>query len=88
VHAGRDHRASGSHRHPDRGDERGRRRASNLVGKPAALLLLRRNATVTVCHRRPVTSRGIRETQTSWWQPPQGKPHHQDMVKPGASSST
>jgi len=25
---------------------------SNLVGKPAALLLLRRNATVTLCHTR------------------------------------
>jgi methylenetetrahydrofolate dehydrogenase (NADP+)/methenyltetrahydrofolate cyclohydrolase len=25
---------------------------SNLVGKPTALLLLRRNATVTVCHTR------------------------------------
>jgi methylenetetrahydrofolate dehydrogenase (NADP+)/methenyltetrahydrofolate cyclohydrolase len=25
---------------------------SNLVGKPAALLLLKRNATVTVCHTR------------------------------------
>src|SRR3984893_6551285 len=26
---------------------------SNLVGKPTALLLLRRNATVTLCHTRP-----------------------------------
>ena len=28
---------------------------SNIVGKPAALLLLAKNATVTICHSRPRT---------------------------------
>jgi methylenetetrahydrofolate dehydrogenase (NADP+) / methenyltetrahydrofolate cyclohydrolase len=59
---------------------------SNLVGKPTALLLLRRNATVTLCHTRTrdlashtrsadilVAAAGMANLIT------------QDMVKPGAS---
>ena len=52
VHAGRRHRAAGA-----RGFADCRQRAvvlgrSDIVGKPMALLLLHRDATVTICHSR------------------------------------
>jgi len=58
---------------------------SNLVGKPMSLLLLSRNATVTVCHSRTVGLPGIcREADVLvvaigrlWYVQP-------DWVKPGA----
>lgn len=59
---------------------------SNLVGKPTALLLLRRNATVTVCHTRtkdlPSHIRGADILVAA-----AGKANliTSDMVKPGAS---
>jgi len=59
---------------------------SNIVGKPVALLLLQRNATVTVCHSRTTGLAGIcREADIlvaaigrPWFVTP-------DMVKPGAA---
>jgi len=59
---------------------------SNLVGKPAALLLLRRNATVTVCHTK--TSDLARHTRNAdLLVAAAGKANliTRDMVKPGAS---
>jgi methylenetetrahydrofolate dehydrogenase (NADP+)/methenyltetrahydrofolate cyclohydrolase len=59
---------------------------SNLVGKPAALLLLRRNATVTVCHTK--TRDLARHTRNAdLLVAAAGKANliTKDMVKPGAS---
>lgn len=59
---------------------------SNLVGKPTALLLLRRNATVTVCHTR--TKDLLSHTRTAdILVAAAGKANliTRDMVKPGAS---
>src|ERR1700675_1660148 len=59
---------------------------SNLVGKPTALLLLRRNATVTVCHSR--TKDLARHTKNAdILDSAAGQPNliTRDMVKPGAS---
>jgi methylenetetrahydrofolate dehydrogenase (NADP+)/methenyltetrahydrofolate cyclohydrolase len=59
---------------------------SNLVGKPTALLMLRRNATVTVCHTR--TRDLASHTQTAdILVVAAGKPNliGRDMVRPGAA---
>jgi methylenetetrahydrofolate dehydrogenase (NADP+)/methenyltetrahydrofolate cyclohydrolase len=59
---------------------------SNLVGKPAALLLLRRNATVTVCHTK--TRDLARHTRNAdLLVAAAGKANliTKDMVKPGAA---
>lgn len=58
---------------------------SNIVGKPMALLLLHRNATVTICHSRTqVLAEVTREADILICAV--GKPHviKRDMVKPGA----
>jgi methylenetetrahydrofolate dehydrogenase (NADP+)/methenyltetrahydrofolate cyclohydrolase len=59
---------------------------SNLVGKPTALLLLRRNATVTVCHTRTKDLAG-HTRNADILVSAAGKPNliTRDMVKPGAS---
>jgi len=59
---------------------------SNLVGKPTALLLLKRNATVTICHTR--TKDLASHTRTAdILVAAAGKANliTRDMVKPGAS---
>lgn len=59
---------------------------SNIVGKPAALLMLRENATVTVCHSRTV---GLKEivSQADIVIAAVGKAKFVtvDMIKPGAA---
>ena len=59
---------------------------SNIVGKPMAMLLLGRNATVTVCHSR---TNGLKETcrQADILIAAVGRPEFvtADMVKPGAA---
>ena len=59
---------------------------SNIVGKPAALLLLRRNATVTICHSRtrelPELTRQADVLVAALGRPAFVTP---DMVKPGAA---
>ena len=59
---------------------------SNIVGKPAALLMLQNNATVTVCHSR---TRNLKEMllQADIIIAAIGKPNFitADMVKPGAA---
>ena len=59
---------------------------SNLVGKPTALLLLRRNATVTVCHTR-TKDLATHTRNADILVSAAGKPNliTRDMVKPGAS---
>jgi methylenetetrahydrofolate dehydrogenase (NADP+)/methenyltetrahydrofolate cyclohydrolase len=59
---------------------------SNLVGKPAALLLLQRNATVTVCHTR-TRDLAIQTRAADILVAAAGKANliTRDMVKPGAS---
>ena len=60
---------------------------STIVGKPAALLLLRANATVTICHSRTTDlacARRARRTCSSRPWARQGVVA-QDMVKPGAA---
>ena len=59
---------------------------SNLVGKPTALLLLRRNATVTVCHTR-TRDLGSHTRNADLLVAAAGKANliTKDMVKPGAS---
>jgi methylenetetrahydrofolate dehydrogenase (NADP+)/methenyltetrahydrofolate cyclohydrolase len=59
---------------------------SNLVGKPTALLLLRRNATVTVCHSR-TKDLASHTRNADILVSAAGKPNliTRDMVKPGAS---
>ena len=58
---------------------------SNIVGKPAAILMQRANATVTVCHSK---TRNLKEivSQADIVVASVGKPHFltADMVKPGA----
>ncbi|MCA9462189.1 MAG: bifunctional methylenetetrahydrofolate dehydrogenase/methenyltetrahydrofolate cyclohydrolase FolD [Nitrospira sp.] len=58
---------------------------SNIVGKPVAMLLLHRHATVTICHSRTQDLPGVvREADIVV--AAIGKPHFvtKDMVKPGA----
>jgi methylenetetrahydrofolate dehydrogenase (NADP+)/methenyltetrahydrofolate cyclohydrolase len=59
---------------------------SNLVGKPTALLLLKRNATVTICHTR-TRDLGSQTRTADILVAAAGKANliTQDMVKPGAS---
>jgi methylenetetrahydrofolate dehydrogenase (NADP+)/methenyltetrahydrofolate cyclohydrolase len=59
---------------------------SNLVGKPTALLLLRRNATVTLCHTRTKNLAGHTQ-QADILVAAAGKANliTKDMVKPGAA---
>ena len=59
---------------------------SNLVGKPAALLLLRRNATVTVCHTK-TRDLASHTRQADLLVAAAGKANliTKDMVKPGAA---
>ena len=58
---------------------------SNIVGKPAAILMMRENATVTVCHSK---TRSLKEivSRADIVVASVGKPHFltADMVKPGA----
>jgi methylenetetrahydrofolate dehydrogenase (NADP+)/methenyltetrahydrofolate cyclohydrolase len=59
---------------------------SNLVGKPTALLLLKRNATVTVCHTR-TQDLGSHTREADILVAAAGKANliSKDMVKPGAA---
>ncbi len=59
---------------------------SNIVGKPAALLMLRENATVTVCHSRTENLKGI-VSQADIVIAAVGKAKFvtADMIKPGAA---
>jgi methylenetetrahydrofolate dehydrogenase (NADP+) / methenyltetrahydrofolate cyclohydrolase len=59
---------------------------SNLVGKPTALLLLKRNATVTICHTRTRDLAGHTRT-ADILVAAAGKPNliGRDMVRPGAT---
>jgi len=59
---------------------------SNLVGKPTALLLLRRHATVTVCHTR-TAELGSHSRNADILVAAAGKANliTKDMVKPGAA---
>jgi methylenetetrahydrofolate dehydrogenase (NADP+) / methenyltetrahydrofolate cyclohydrolase len=59
---------------------------SNLVGKPTALLLLRRNATVTLCHTR-TTGLASHSSKADILVVAAGKANliTKDMVKPGAA---
>jgi methylenetetrahydrofolate dehydrogenase (NADP+)/methenyltetrahydrofolate cyclohydrolase len=59
---------------------------SNLVGKPTALLLLRRNATVTVCHTRTKDLAGhVRTAEILVAAAGRANLITRDMVKPGAA---
>jgi methylenetetrahydrofolate dehydrogenase (NADP+) / methenyltetrahydrofolate cyclohydrolase len=59
---------------------------SNLVGKPAALLLLRRNATVTLCHTRTKDLAGhTRNADILVAAAGKANLITKDMVKPGAA---
>jgi methylenetetrahydrofolate dehydrogenase (NADP+) / methenyltetrahydrofolate cyclohydrolase len=59
---------------------------SNIVGKPTALLLLRRNATVTVCHTRTKDLAGhTRNADILVAAAGQTNLITKDMVKPGAA---
>ncbi|MGJ4850500.1 bifunctional methylenetetrahydrofolate dehydrogenase/methenyltetrahydrofolate cyclohydrolase FolD [Bacillota bacterium Meth-B3] len=59
---------------------------SNIVGKPTALLLLRENATVTVCHSRTVDLKSItREADVLVAAIGRAGFITRDMVKPGAA---
>jgi len=59
---------------------------SNIVGKPTALLLLKRNATVTVCHTR-TKDLAAHTRSADILVAAAGKPNliTKDMVKPGAA---
>jgi len=59
---------------------------SNLVGKPTALLLLRRNATVTICHTK-TRDLATHTRNADLLVAAAGKANliTKDMVKPGAS---
>ena len=59
---------------------------SNIVGKPAALLLLQENATVTICHSRTQDLKALTR-QADILVAAVGKPKliTEDMVKPGAA---
>jgi len=58
---------------------------SNIVGKPMAMLLLRENCTVTICHSKTIHLREITR-QADILVAAVGKPRFitEDMVKPGA----
>lgn len=44
--------------------------ASNIVGKPMAMLLLQAGATITICNPRPATLPRRRAAPTCWsWRP-------------------
>lgn len=44
--------------------------ASNIVGKPMAMLLLQAGATITICNPRPATWPRRRAAPTCWsWRP-------------------
>ncbi|HEY1420571.1 MAG TPA: bifunctional 5,10-methylenetetrahydrofolate dehydrogenase/5,10-methenyltetrahydrofolate cyclohydrolase [Candidatus Dormibacteraeota bacterium] len=59
---------------------------SNLVGKPAALLLLRRNATVTICHSRTADLAAYtREADILVAAAGRANLISKEMVKPGAA---
>ncbi len=60
-------------------------RRSNIVGKPAALLLLERNATVTIAHSRTKNLKDLAR-QADILVAAVGRPRMitRDMVKPGA----
>ena len=59
---------------------------SNLVGKPTALLLLRRNATVTLCHTRTKDLAGhVRDADILVAAAGRANLITRDMVKPGAA---
>ena len=59
---------------------------SDIVGKPMALLLLQRDATVTICHSRTRDLPRVAAARTSWWRrsaaPGFVTP---EFVKPGAA---
>ena len=59
---------------------------SNIVGKPAALLLMQENATVTICHSRTQDLKALTR-QADILVAAVGKPKliTEDMVKPGAA---
>lgn len=59
---------------------------SNIVGKPTALLLLKRNATVTICHTKTKNLAGHTK-RADILVAAAGKPNliTKDMVKPGAA---
>jgi methylenetetrahydrofolate dehydrogenase (NADP+)/methenyltetrahydrofolate cyclohydrolase len=59
---------------------------SNIVGKPTALLLLKRNATVTICHTRTKNLAGYTKN-ADILVAAAGKPNliSKEMVKPGAA---
>jgi methylenetetrahydrofolate dehydrogenase (NADP+)/methenyltetrahydrofolate cyclohydrolase len=59
---------------------------SNIVGKPTALLLLKRNATVTICHSRTKNLAGYTKN-ADILVAAAGKPNliSKEMVKPGAA---
>ena len=61
-------------------------RRSNIVGKPAALLLLQENATVTICHSRTQDLKALTR-QADILVAAVGKPKliTEDMIKPGAA---
>ena len=58
---------------------------SNIVGKPMAMLLLRENATVTICHSRTADLPGVCRRPTSC-APRSAGPQmiKGDWIKPGA----
>ena len=59
---------------------------SNIVGKPAAILLLRENATVTVATPARRGSRSCAAARIFWWRRWAGRAFVTgDMVKPGAT---
>lgn len=59
---------------------------SNLVGKPTALLMLKRNATVTICHTR-TRDLGMHTRSADILVAAAGRPNliGRDMVRPGAA---
>ncbi len=59
---------------------------SNIVGKPTALLLIKRNATVTVCHTR-TKSLAVHTREADILVTAAGRPNliTKEMVKPGAA---
>ena len=59
---------------------------SILVGKPVALLLLERHATVTICHSRTRDLAGEVGARRRRWSPPSGQAGliRGDWIRPGA----
>ena len=67
VHAGRRHRAARAlGRSPIAGTRAVVIGRSDIVGKPMALLLLHRHATVTICHSQTPDLPRSRRRRTSW----------------------